>query len=257
MGLRIAFVLLVAVAQGLTATDLWGQAVSGRRRAGPTVADESPPDGRDDRPRWFFALGAGAMASGDLFRVQTRDLTSTNWQAPGGPSFNSRDFVVTLDENIALAVAMGRRMSERSWVRLSLSTAQVDMTALARVGQGAEIYRWDRMDLVVLGLDFEYRLISQARYPYLLGGGALIAASGAADDAIDQTRIAARVGGGYHVQLNPIWGLRAEARGHLATLTFDDYEPPVAEGYALPEIATSSNTPHQFWEILLMLHAVF
>jgi hypothetical protein len=255
---RIGLALLVLGAVALAPTPGAAQADTGRHRATAATEPEEPAAPRTDgAPRWFFAAGAGVLASGDLFRVRNATDAVTSWQAPGGTVFESRDFVVTLDEDLDLAVAAGRRLAGRTWLRLTLSTSRLGMTALSRVGQGAEVHRWDRLNVVLLGLDVEHRLVAAPHHPFLLAGGALLAVRGAADGSVDQTRPGARLGAGYHLRLNPVWAMRAEVRGSFVSLDLDDYEPQVPEGQPRPETYTTTTTPHHFWEVLVQMHATF
>lgn len=231
------------------------QTTSGRhrpQRPEPAVAASQDPAAGH---RWFFMAGGGVMAGGDVFQV-VGDATAT-YAAPGGPSFEAREFVVTLDEAIDLALALGYRLSDRVWLRLNLSTAKMDLVALARVGQTAAVHRWDQLDVVHTGLDAEYRLVHDRSYPYVIGGVGLAAVRGARDEGLDHTDMSLRFGAGYQQYLLPAWGLRAEVRNNLVGLDFGDYVPPVPEGMAFPNSALQDKGPHQFWEILVAMQGTF
>lgn len=232
------------------------QVETGRHR--PVRPQEEEPVQRpflDAGQRWFVMAGAGMLASGDLFRVRAEG--TVGFEAPGGPGFLSNDFVVTVDETIDLAVALGYRLHERFWLRANLSTAQAALTALARTGQGAEVHRWDQLNLLITGLDVEFRLVEADSYPYLLAGSTAVLARGVADDGLDQDRLAWRFGFGYQQDLLPDWGLRAEIRNNLVSLDFGSYRPPVATDDLYPNLTIADTTPHHFWELLLLLHGSF
>lgn len=250
---RLATTTMLAAALSLAASPLLAQVSTGRQRP-----ERPAPDRRDERPeshqRWFFMTGAGMMTGGDLLRVKFEGTISLD--PPGGPRFESRDFTLTADEGFDLAVAIGYRLHERWWLRANLSTAQVGLTALAQVGQGAGVYRWDNLNVTATGLDTELRLIRDDSFPYVVAGAMAILVSGIADDGYDQTAVGARFGAGYEQHLWPGWGLRLEVRNNLVALDFDDYRPPVATT-TYPNLAVETKSPHHFWEILLLLQGGF
>ena len=251
----LTILLLLGLAL-LQAGPAWAQVDTGRHRPVRPQAEE--PVQRpfvDSGQRWFVMTGAGLLASGDLFRVRAEG--TVGFEAPGGPGFLSNDFVVTVDETIDLAVALGYRLRERFWLRANLSTAQAALTALARTGQGAEVHRWDQLNLLIIGLDVEFRLVKADSYPFLLAGSTAVLARGVNDDDLDQDRLAWRFGFGYQQGLLPAWGLRAEIRNNLVNLDFGSYRPPVATDELYPNLAIEDQAPHHFWELLLLLHGSF
>lgn len=251
MRLATGLALLACLVAACQTSPLSAQVDTGRRRAVASAPTRHPAPQDGAQPGWFFAAGFGLMTGGDLFQVRHRQTVS--WLAPSGSQFLSNDFVVTLDEDIDLAVTAGRRLGDRTWLRLHLSSAAIAMTALARIGQGAEVHRWDTLNVVILGLDLEYRLVQQPHFPYLLAGGAAVAVRGSQERDTDQSRLGVRFGAGYHFRLNPLWGLRLEARDNLLHLDFRGYEPPVAAGF--DQAATlSERTPDHLWEILIQIH---
>jgi hypothetical protein len=251
---RLAIATLATAVTLLVASPLSAQVATGRQRPAP------PPEAADQdlriapERRWFFMTGAGVMTGGDLLRI-TLDGT-VGFDPPGGPAFESRDFTLTMDEGVDLAVAIGYRLHERWWLRANLSTAQVDLTALAQVGQGSGVYRWDQLNVVATGLDTEFRLIRDDSYPYLVGGAMALLVNGVEDDGYDQTALGIRFGGGYQQALWPDWGLRLEIRNNLASLDFADYRPPVT-GPTYPNLTVETKSPQHFWEILLLLQGGF
>ena len=231
------------------------QTSSGRHRPQrPETAETSAVDAASGH-RWSFMAGAGVMAGGDVFRVDG-DAT-VRFAAPGGPAFEAREFVVTLDEAIDLALALGYRLDDRAWLRLNLSTAKMDMVALARFGQSAAVYRWDQLNVIQTGLDLEYQLVRDRSYPYLVGGAGLAIVRGAQDDGYDHADLSLRFGAGYHQHLLPAWGLRAEVRNNLVGMDVGAYLPPVPEGSPYPNVTVKDFGPHHFWEILLMMQGTF
>ena len=120
----------------MQAEALWAQIPTGRTRTVTTTQEQTQDLSVFQDTNWFLAAGAGVLASGTLFRVASDD--PARWQPPGGPVFTSKDFTVLLDEDFCLVLTLGRRLGSRSWVRLNLSSARMNMLARAWVGQGTD-----------------------------------------------------------------------------------------------------------------------
>jgi len=233
------------------------QSSTGRTRA-PVEEEPVPTTPEETRePAWSFNLGAGLVTSGDLFRVTTSGNSGIGWAPPGGGSFVSDDFLVTLDENIGVTIGLGRRLSDRFWARLDFSTSQLNMTAEARSGQTVELYRWDQMTFNLLALTVEYHLVQQPSYPYLLAGGGATKVSGRNTGDYDQTRPSFRFGAGYSQRFLQNWSVRLEIRDTIQDLKFADYQPPVADGNLYPDMTLEELGPQHAVELLLALHGVF
>ncbi len=247
----LLLLLLCAVASAASA-----QSTTGRHRRQPLVEVEPVGDYDDADGGFFFMIGGGMMSGGDLVRVRTADV-SRAWDPPGGPEFNSDNYLLTLDESIAISLTLGTRLSNCLWLRADVGFSQLDMVAEARVGESAAVYRWDQMSLVLAGLDLEYRLVRHPSYPYLIGGLAVVVATGDASDAYDESVLAPRIGAGYHMRLDRGWGLRAEIRDTIGSLDFDDYRPPVISDEVYPNIALEDKSPQHFVELLLSIQLAF
>lgn len=244
----------------LLAASSVAQTSSGRHRSSDVVEEpaSSPVDGNDTR-NWYIMPGAGMMTSGDLIRVYTTGESGIPWDPPGGHPFISSDFVLTLDESIGLAVTLGRRLVDRLWLRFDFSVSQLPITALARVGETAEVYRWDELAVLLMNLSVEYRLVRYPSYFYLLGGSGLTSVGGNASDDYDQSLMNLRLGGGYNANLGRGWGLRLEIRDTLQSLDLAGYRPPVVvdpeEIY--PDVQLEDRGPQHFVEILLSVNGSF
>ncbi len=242
----------------LVAGPLLAQTSTGRHRQSTASEPEPAAEyGDEDSGKWFFMPGAGIMTSGDLARFRTINGGDQTWQPPGGQPFNSADFVLTLDESIALAVTVGRRVGSRFAVRLDFSAAELPMAAIARVGEEAGVFRWDELAVMMLGLSAEYRISATPSYFYLLAGGTATRVSGGLSDAYNQTQPGLRFGAGYHQHLGGDWGLRGELRDTLQSLDFADYHPPVPEGAPDPDAQVEELGPQHMVEILFVLHGSF
>lgn len=240
----------------LLAAQLPAQTSTGRHRRTESV-EPAAPDTDPSRPsNWYVMPGAGMMTSGDLIRITTAGASGIPWDPPGGAPFTSSDFVLTLDESVDLAVTLGRRLADRFWLRFDFSAAQLPITALARVGESASVYRWDELSVLLLGLSVEYRLMEAPSFLYLLGGSGVTSVSGNSSDDYDQSLVNLRLGGGYHLNLGQGWGLRLEIRDTLQSLDLTGYQPPV-EGDRYPDMQVEELGPQHFVEIILGLNGSF
>ncbi len=203
--------------------------VAGAGPALPAVAQTDPPrpvTGRHAPPRvgaqaahrsgeagpWSVSIGAGLLSSGDLFRVLVPDGSTRIWSAPLGDAFYAHEILVTLDEDAAVSASVGRRLGGRWRVRCDVSWAEVNATALARVGQTVELQAWERPTFLLAGLGVECQLAHASLYPYALAGLTLTRLEAAKATALDQTRVGLRGGVGLQWGLTPEWGVRAELR---------------------------------------------
>jgi len=250
--LLFALVFLITV-PGL----VMAQSSTGRHRAPveEEPVEESPEEVRESA--WSFNVGAGLFTSGDLFRVTTEGNSGSSWAPPAGGSFISDDYLVTLDEDIGVSIGLGRRLSDRWWLRLDFSASQLAMTAEARSGQTVSLYRWDQMSFNILALSAEYRLVTQASYPYLLIGAGATKVAGSSTSDYDQTRPSFRFGAGFNQRFLQSWSLRLEIRDTIQDLQFADYQPPVVEGNLYPDMNLEEMGPQHAVEILLALNASF
>ena len=252
--LRRAILFMVLVCA--LASTVSAQSTTGRHRRKPPV-EPVPVQGYDDAEFGFFIMvGGGLMSGGDLVRVRTADV-ARRWDPPGGPEFQSDNFLLTLDESIAVSVALGARLSDRFWLRGDFGFGQLDMTAEARVGESAEIFQWDQMSLTMAALELECRLVRNPSYPYLLGGLTAIGVRGEGSDDYDETVVAPRVGAGYHLRVDRGWGLRVEIRDALGSLDFSDFRPPVVGDVVYPNIDLEEKDPQHFVEVLLSMQLAF
>lgn len=202
---------------------------------------------------WSLALGGGLVSSGDLFRVVTLDGAPRNWQPPAGGAFNAREFLVTLDEDLAVAAAIGWSCHPRWRARLDLSWGQMDATAEARVAQTVELFLWDRLTVTLAALSVEARLAATRLYPYALGGVALTAVSGGTDEALDQTQVGWRGGLGLHLGLDRTWGLRVELRDTWQQIETDSYNRDLATA----AVRFSELGPQHLFELLAAARGAF
>ncbi len=245
------------LASGLLAGIACAQTSTGRHRVDRTEPEPVDVAEFDDGGgRWFFTAGAGMMAGGDLVRVRTAGASGIPWNPPGGEPFSSEAFTLTLDESILVSLGLGGRLSDRVWLRGTLGLAQLDVAAKARIGQTAEVRRWDQLAVLVAGLDAEMRLHRSPSYFYLLGGASVVDLAGSGGDQLDGTEVALRVGAGYHLRLAAGWGVRLEARDNLVALDLGDVEVPV-DGTVMPDVTTEDAGTDHVWELLVSMQTTF
>ncbi|MEZ4388308.1 MAG: hypothetical protein R3D98_12190 [Candidatus Krumholzibacteriia bacterium] len=233
------------------------QSSSGRHRVQPAEPAEAAADaGRAATGwSWYIDAGAGLATSGDVLRIRTDETSGIDWAPPGGQTFNSRDVRLTLDENLGLACGLGRRLSSLLWARLDVGVTTIDLAAEARVGEGAEVYLWDRLGFVAASAGLEYRFVDLPSFPYLLAGVGIDVVDGR-DSQFDQTRLAWRAGAGYQQALVEPWSLRLEVRDSVANLDLADYVPPVA-GSLTPNFRLEEKNPVHLFELLVLLTGSF
>ncbi len=246
----LGMVVLAAIAATASAQETPRERPPTGRHAPPPVAVTAPAP----RPQgeWSWQVGGGLLTSGDLFRVIVPDGTPRNWQAPGGGRFTSSEYLVTLDEDLLFALAVGRRLSGRWTARLDLSWAEVDATAEARVAQSVELYLWDRVAFLSGALGLECRLVRGARaFPYALAGVGVVRLDARGMAALDQTLLAPRLGFGFHLELAPGLVVRAELRDTVRQFSLGDYgaEPDFA-GQTFEE-----RGPQHLFDLLLAVRA--
>jgi hypothetical protein len=227
------------------------QSVTGRTR------QAVPPEGEVSGGAWVLGAGAGFMSSGDLFTVVVANGSSPFWQAPGGGSFNAYEFTVTLDEDVQAGIFLAHPFVDRWWLRLDLSWSQMDMTAEARIAQTVELYRYDRLTVIMGALSIERELVHTRHFPFVLGGVALVdvGAKGTAD--LDQTLLGWRLGGGFQYSFDPHWAARFEIRDTIQQLDLAGHSPRTVAGTTTPAIEFEELGPQNFFELTFSIRGIF
>jgi opacity protein-like surface antigen len=237
------------------AADAVAQTSSGRHRA-PAEEAAVEPTATASAWHWSVSTGAGMATSGDVLRIRTEGASGIPWAPPGGQQFASPDVRLTLDEGIALAVGVGKRLSSRWWARVDVSASAIDLAAEARIGEVMDDFLWDRFNLLTASVGLEYRLTDLESFPYLTGGLGVVSVSDDGDGQFDQTRPAFRFGAGYQQALVGNWALRLEARDAVSTLDLADYVPPVA-GNLTPNFEVEELNPLHVVELVAVLTGYF
>lgn len=234
--------LLVAVLQVTLTMPAAAQERSdtGRKRP-PTPAPKAatPPPAASDSvaggERWIAGLGFGMVDAGDLFRVETVSGIAVPWGEVGRRRFTASRFTATIDPGSAVSAFAGRRLGAgRWWLRGELSRGAGDVAAKALLGQGGEIFYFDRLTFLMASLGAEARLTAYPSHPY--GSVGLTVCRITADRArdLDQTGVGFHAAMGYRLRLGEAL-LALETRLRRIAIDINDFRPSVSTG-SEPEI---------------------
>jgi hypothetical protein len=233
-----------AIAVGMPPTG-FAQSDTGRSRPASVRGDEP------DVPSWWIAAGVGVATSGDLFKVEVAGGPAT-WLPPAGGSFNSDRFIVTLDEDLAVAATVGYRLGSRWNLRGDVSWSRLNATAEARVGQSVLLYPYDRLSTLQLGLEAEVRLIRTPSYPYLLAGLVVVDIDAQYASELDQTVWGPRLGIGYQHAFDPVWSLRVEIRDTIVSIDTENHRTEPAAGFE-PDLTYERVDRQHLFELLALI----
>lgn len=175
--------------------------------------------------RWYVGLGAGMLDAGALFRVETINQVAVPWGRDGDTWFLASRFTATVDPGSLATVFVGRRLGQgRWWVRGELGSGACDVTAEALLGEGGEVFRYDRLSLLTGTVAAEARLTSWPSHPFASLGASIVSLSGNQVPELDQTVVGLRGALGYRQILGP---MRLTGEAALSRMTFDlkDFRP--------------------------------
>ncbi|MBK6732754.1 MAG: hypothetical protein IPO18_13420 [bacterium] len=202
----------------------------------PVEADVVAPVFTAGGERWLIGLGAGAFDGGDLFRVETVTGVTVPWGEDGRERFSASRFTATLDPGTAITAFAGRRLGNgRWWLRGDLSRGAANVAAEALLGQGGEVYQFDRLTFLTGSLGLEARLTAWPSHPY--GGLGLMVCRATADrsEALTQTAVGFQGTLGYRQRLGRGY-LAIEAQMRRIGLDLNEFRPAIASD-AEPELA--------------------
>lgn len=204
--------------------------------------------------QWHLGLNFGLQGASDLFRVEALDGFSPVWESIGGAGFNASRFTATFDQDFSLGLFFQKDMGEMWALRADVGIARMDVIAEALSGQTGELYLYDRIDMVNLGIGVEFRLTRAPSYPFAGVAFLVSSLSPATFDDLAQTNVGGRLALGYLQKITPELALRLEGRVGLTTLDVDDFRPP-----SEPAVETDydpESSLHVF-ELLLAVQASF
>jgi hypothetical protein len=215
---------------------------------------KATPD-RETLPRqWHLGLEFGLQGASDLFRVEALDGFSPQWESIGGGGFNASRFTATFDQDFSLGLFFQKDMGEMWALRAEVGVSRMDVIAEALSGQTGELYLYERVDMVNLGVGAEFRLTRAPSYPF--AGIAILVSSlsPATFDDLAQTNLGGRLSLGYLQKITPELALRLEGRVGLTALDVDDYHPPSEPAV---EVDYDSESTLRIFELLLAIQASF
>lgn len=252
--------LLTAVLTGALATAAAAQDRSdtGRTRPPapvPVPKVEAPPAAEPGfvagGERWIAGLGLGLVDGGDLFRVESADGSPLAWGEDGDTEFTASRFTATIDPGAAVTAFVGHRLGGgRWWLRGELSRGASDVAAEALLGQGGEVFHYDRLTFLTGALAAEARLTAYPSHPY--GSFGLTVCRMTADEAteLDQTGLGFQAALGYRQRLGrALVALETQLR-HIA-IDINDFRPSVATG-SEPELIYEPSDDLWLFEIRLV-----
>lgn len=252
--LALALVLLASAALPAAAQE---RSDTGRRkpqrtvpaepaRPQPSAADRVAPTLAEDTDRWLAGIGLGLGDAGDLFRVETLTGAVAAWGPAGDPRFRASRFTATVDPGADLSAHLARRLGRgRWWLRGELSRAAGDVAAEALLGQGGDVFFYDRVTFLTFGLGLEARLTAWPSHPYAVLAVSACRLSASRYDDLSDTGFGGRLGLGYRHRIGKAFlGLEAG----LARISMDhgDFRPPIAEA---PEPAFSYAPEDDLWRV--------
>lgn len=262
--LRLPVLLLLALACLVAAAPARAQDRSdtGRRKvpravpvepARPQEATTPAADDLSEAPpfsattdTWLAGIGLGFGDAGDLFRVETVTGAPVPWGRPGDTDFTASRFTATVDPGSVISAHLARRLGQgRWWLRADLTRGSGDIAAEALLGQGGEVYFYDRATFLAAGLGVEARLTSWPSHPYAsLGLEACRLSADRYDDLAD-TGLGARAALGYRQRLGRGF-LGAEVGMSHSGFDINEFRPTVAEE---PEPALTYDPAADLWRI--------
>ena len=202
----------------------------------PVEVETAAPVFTTGGERWLVGLGAGAFDGGDLFRVGTVNGQAVPWGEDGRARFSASRFTATMDPGTAItAFASGRLGSGRWWLRGDVSRGAANVAAEALLGQGGEVFQFDRLTFLSGSLGLEARLTAWPSHPY--GGLGLTVCRVSADrsEALTLTALGFQGTLGYRQRLGRGF-LAIEAQMRHIGLDLNEFRPSIAND-AEPELA--------------------
>lgn len=208
--------------------------------AKPVEVETAAPVFTAGGERWLIGLGAGAFDGGDLFRVETVNGQAVPWGEDGRERFSASRFTATMDPGTGITAFASRRLgSGRWWLRGDVSRGAANVAAEALLGQGGEVFQFDRLTFLAGSLGLEARLTAWPSHPY--GGVGLIACRVSADrfEALTQTAVGFQGTLGYRQRLGRGF-VAIEAQMRRIGLDLNEFRPSIAND-AEPELAYEPN----------------
>lgn len=201
--------------------------------------------------RWLAGFGFGSIDGGDLFRVQTAGGAAVPWGPPDNPRFTASRFTTKVDPGSAFSAYVSRRLGDgRWWLRTELSRGASDVAAEALLGQGGEIFRYDRLTFLSATLSAEARLTAWPSHPYAAAGLSVCRITADLADGLDQTGAGFQAAVGYRQRVGKAY-LALESQLRRIAIDIKDFRPSVATG-SEPEVVYAPSDDLWLLEIRLI-----
>ena len=205
------------------------------QRREQAAAPVAAPRFTDDGTRWLAGFGLGTIDGGDLFRVQTVSGSAVPWGSEGSPRFTASRFTAKVDPGGAVSAFVARRLGDgRWWLRSEFSRGASDIAAEALLGQGGEVFRFDRLTFLSAALTAEARLTTWPSHPFASAGLTLCRVTADLADGLDQTGVGFQASAGYRQRIGKA-SLALEAQLRRIAIDINEFRPSVAVG-SQPEL---------------------
>ncbi|MBK8166247.1 MAG: hypothetical protein IPK64_09840 [bacterium] len=205
-----------------------------------------------DPDRWLAGVGLGLGDSGVLFRVETLSGVPAAWGPVGDTRFRASRFTATMDPGADISAHVARRLGHgRWWLRGEFASSAADVAAEALLGQGGEVYFYDRATFLALGLGVEARLTSWPSHPYAVLAVAACRVAADRYAGLADSGLGARAAIGYRQRVRGIF-LGIEAGLTRIAIDISDFRPSIAEAQ---EPAFSYHAESDLWRTDLRLVA--
>jgi len=201
--------------------------------------------------RWIAGFGLGLMDGGDLFRVESADGSALAWGENGETEFTASRFTATIDPGAEVTAFVGHRLGDgRWWLRGEVSRGASDVAAEALLGQGGEVFQYDRLTFLTGSLAAEARLTAYPSHPYGSFGVAVCRMTADQATDLDQTGLGFQAALGYRQQLGRVQ-VALETQLRRIAIDINDFRPSVATG-AEPELVYAPADELWLFEIRLV-----
>lgn len=251
-----AFALAVLAACGGGPAQAQERSDTGRRKPPAPVAPAKAP--RTDAvaapaadpvftaagPRWLAGLGFGFTDAGSLFRAETVSGSPVSWGPVGNPRFEASRFTAVVEPGSAVSAHVARRLGAgRWWLRGELARGASDVAAESLLGQGGEVFFYDRVSFLTASLGAEARLTAWPSHPYGVVGVAFSRVAAERFEELESTGFGVQAALGYRQQVGRGF-VAAEIGLRRNELNLSDFRPSVATE---PEPAVNYLPQEEIW----------
>lgn len=254
----LAFALAVLVAIGSVPARAQERSDTGRRKAPapvepakPAKADAVPVTAADPvftaaGPRWLAGLGFGVTDAGSLFRAETVSGSPVSWGPAGSPLFEASRFTAVVDPGSVISAHVARRLGAgRWWLRAEAARGASDVAAESLLGQGGEVFFYDRVSFLTASLGAEARLTAWPSHPYGVLGVAYSRLAAGRYDELESAGLGLQAALGYRQQVGR-GSFAAEIGLRRNALDIGEFRPSIATE---PEPVITYEPREELWSV--------